>query len=162
MSACVTLLHVEYHRIVLICTSAPSLTSFTYPAASVGDSTVQGNRHALKSSRISRLVLMQRKLWCSSVWACIRHHPNPPGLLNSGPIVLQQSAERLCLLRRDEGASKQTKQEHYVAALMQRKLDCRNWRLVLTGHSLGAGAAALIALHLSGRFPSEPLLHPTL
>lgn len=59
---------------------------------------------------------------------------------------------------RDEGTTKQTKQEHYVAALMQRKLDCRNWRLVLTGHSLGAGAAALIALHLSGRFPSEPPL----
>ena len=45
-----------------------------------------------------------------------------------------------------------------MAALMQRKLDCRNWRLVLTGHSLGAGAAALIALHLSGRFSSEALL----
>ena len=43
-----------------------------------------------------------------------------------------------------------------MAALMQRKLDCRNWRLVLTGHSLGAGAAALIALHLRGRFSSEP------
>lgn len=42
-----------------------------------------------------------------------------------------------------------------MAALMQRKLDCRNWRLVLTGHSLGAGAAALIALHLRGRFSSE-------
>ena len=41
-----------------------------------------------------------------------------------------------------------------MAALMQRKLDCRNWRLVLTGHSLGAGAAALIALHLKGRFAS--------
>ena len=40
---------------------------------------------------------------------------------------------------------------------MQRKLDCRNWRLVLTGHSLGAGAAALIALHLRGRFASERL-----
>jgi hypothetical protein len=39
-----------------------------------------------------------------------------------------------------------------VAALMQRKLDCRGWRLVVTGHSLGAGAAALIALHLYGRF----------
>ena len=61
----------------------------------------------------------------------------------------------LSLLCRDKGQSTKTKQEHYVAALMQRKLDCRNWRLVLTGHSLGAGAAALIALHLSGRFLSE-------
>ena len=52
----------------------------------------------------------------------------------------------------------QTKREHYVAALMQRKLDCRDWRLVLTGHSLGAGAAALIALHLRGRFSSKTLL----
>ena len=59
---------------------------------------------------------------------------------------------------RDKGESTQTKREHYVAALMQRKLDCRNWRLVLTGHSLGAGAAALIALHLKGRFSSEAAL----
>lgn len=56
---------------------------------------------------------------------------------------------------RDAGEDAQARREHYVAALMQRKLDCRDWRLVLTGHSLGAGAAALMALHLSGRFPSE-------
>ena len=43
-----------------------------------------------------------------------------------------------------------------MAALMQRKLDCKGWRLVVTGHSLGAGAAALIAMHLYGRFPSAP------
>ena len=43
-----------------------------------------------------------------------------------------------------------------MAALIQRKLDCKGWRLVVTGHSLGAGAAALIALHLYGRFPSAP------
>ena len=35
---------------------------------------------------------------------------------------------------------------------MNRKLDCKGWRLVITGHSLGAGAAALIALKLYGRF----------
>jgi len=70
-----------------------------------------------------------------------------------------RASELTCdLLCRDKGKSTKTKQEHYVAALMQRKLDCRNWRLVLTGHSLGAGAAALIALHLSGRFSSEALL----
>ena len=43
-----------------------------------------------------------------------------------------------------------------MAALIQRKLDCKGWRLVVTGHSLGAGAAALIAMHLYGRFPSAP------
>ena len=104
--------------------------------------------------------LTRRKLDCYRAGACIQHPAHPPIRLDSGRSRCC-SAERLCSLRRDEGASKQTKQEHYVAALMQRKLDCRNWRLVLTGHSLGAGAAALIALHLSGRFPSEPLLHPT-
>ena len=60
---------------------------------------------------------------------------------------------------RDQLKSKRTKQEHYVTALMQRRLDRRNWRLVLTGRSLqvGAGAAALpvMALHLSGRFASQ-------
>ena len=55
---------------------------------------------------------------------------------------------------RDEGVSGATDEGQYVAALMQRKLDCRGWRLVVTGHSLGAGAAALIALHLYGRFQS--------
>ena len=41
---------------------------------------------------------------------------------------------------------------HFVAAIMNRKLACKGWQLVITGHSLGAGAAALIALKLYGRF----------
>ena len=88
-----------------------------------------------------------------SAVACALHPTHPAIRLDSGRSCCCR-AKRLCSLRRDKGESKQTKQEHYVAALMQRYLDCRNWRLVLTGHSLGAGAAALIALHLSGRFPS--------
>ena len=70
---------------------------------------------------------------------------------------------QLCLgpCARREGAGDESgsaEDGHYVAALMQRKLDCRGWRLVVTGHSLGAGAAALIALHLYGRFQSAPSL----
>jgi len=45
---------------------------------------------------------------------------------------------------------------HFVAAIMNRKLDLKGWQLVITGHSLGAGAAALIALKLYGRFPGHP------
>ncbi|KAK9823352.1 hypothetical protein WJX72_002122 [[Myrmecia] bisecta] len=41
----------------------------------------------------------------------------------------------------------------FVAAVMQRRLDCKGWKLVVTGHSLGAGAAALITLRLRDRFP---------
>lgn len=41
---------------------------------------------------------------------------------------------------------------HFVATIMNRKLDCKGWQLVITGHSLGGGAAALIALKLYGRF----------
>ena len=41
---------------------------------------------------------------------------------------------------------------HFIAGLMSRKLDTSGWKLVITGHSLGAGASALIALKLSGRF----------
>lgn len=48
---------------------------------------------------------------------------------------------------------------HFVAAIMNRKLDCKGWRLVITGHSLGAGAAALIALKLYGRFQGKLPLH---
>ncbi|EIE20387.1 alpha/beta-hydrolase [Coccomyxa subellipsoidea C-169] len=58
------------------------------------------------------------------------------------------------VMSKDAGEDAEARAQHYVAALMQRKLDCRDWRLVLTGHSLGAGAAALMALHLSGRFPN--------
>ena len=39
---------------------------------------------------------------------------------------------------------------------MNRKLDCKGWKLVITGHSLGAGTAALIAVKLWGRFPGKP------
>lgn len=41
---------------------------------------------------------------------------------------------------------------HFIAGLMNRKLDLSGWKLVITGHSLGGGAAALIALKLCGRF----------
>ena len=32
-------------------------------------------------------------------------------------------------------------------------IDCRHWKLVLTGHSLGAGAASLVALYAHNFFP---------
>jgi len=34
-----------------------------------------------------------------------------------------------------------------------RDMDCREWKLVVTGHSLGAGAAALVALYAHNFFP---------
>ncbi|KAK9821582.1 hypothetical protein WJX81_008445 [Elliptochloris bilobata] len=40
-----------------------------------------------------------------------------------------------------------------VGTVIQRNVDTKGWDLVLTGHSLGAGAAALIALKLRSRFP---------
>ena len=58
---------------------------------------------------------------------------------------------RRCREGPGQGGSK--RRGHLVAAIMQRKLDCRGWRLVVTGHSLGAGAAALIAMRLHARFP---------
>ncbi|BDA43045.1 probable Sn1-specific diacylglycerol lipase alpha [Coccomyxa sp. Obi] len=39
-----------------------------------------------------------------------------------------------------------------VGAVMQEKVDAKGYRLVVTGHSLGAGAAALISLKLRDRF----------
>ena len=55
--------------------------------------------------------------------------------------------------REGPGRGGKKRRGHLVAAIVQRKLDCRGWRLVVTGHSLGAGAAALIAMRLHSRFP---------
>ncbi|KAL0048262.1 hypothetical protein WJX82_011336 [Trebouxia sp. C0006] len=41
----------------------------------------------------------------------------------------------------------------YAADIIKRGLNKEGWKLVITGHSLGAGAAALIALKLKDRFP---------
>ena len=61
-----------------------------------------------------------------------------------------------CWCREGPGRGGSKRRGHLVAAIVQRKLDCRGWRLVVTGHSLGAGAAALIAMRLHGRFPGAP------
>ena len=58
--------------------------------------------------------------------------------------------------REGPGRGGSKRRGHLVAAIVQRKLDCRGWRLVVTGHSLGAGAAALIAMRLHSRFPGAP------
>ena len=41
-------------------------------------------------------------------------------------------------------------------------VDCHDWRLVITGHSLGAGAAALVALYVHNFFPKCASPPPTL
>lgn len=41
----------------------------------------------------------------------------------------------------------------YQAILQRRGLDCRGWALVLCGHSLGAGIAALLAPHFKDWWP---------
>ena len=43
-----------------------------------------------------------------------------------------------------------------MASLLQQQVDCQGWRLVITGHSLGGGAAALVALKLRAAFPGAP------
>lgn len=40
---------------------------------------------------------------------------------------------------------------------MAKALDGKNYQLVITGHSLGAGTAALVGLKLKARFPGHPL-----
>jgi len=44
-----------------------------------------------------------------------------------------------------------------VGAKMAKALDGKDYQLVITGHSLGAGTAALIGLKLKDRFPGGPL-----
>lgn len=43
--------------------------------------------------------------------------------------------------------------QDYQAILQRRGLDCRGWALVLCGHSLGAGIAALLAPHFKDWWP---------
>ncbi len=42
---------------------------------------------------------------------------------------------------------------------MAKALDGKDYQLVITGHSLGAGTAALIGLKLKDRFPGGSLHH---
>jgi len=44
-----------------------------------------------------------------------------------------------------------------VGAKMAKALDGKDYQLVITGHSLGAGTAALIGLKLKDRFPGGSL-----
>ena len=47
-----------------------------------------------------------------------------------------------------------------VGAKMAKALDGKNYQLVITGHSLGAGTAALVGLKLKDRFPGYSLPLP--
>lgn len=42
-----------------------------------------------------------------------------------------------------------------VGARMAKALDGKDYQLVITGHSLGAGTAALVGLKLKARFPGQ-------
>ena len=46
-----------------------------------------------------------------------------------------------------------------VGAIMSEQVDTKGYRLVVTGHSLGAGAAALISLKLRDRFEGAAHVH---
>ena len=52
---------------------------------------------------------------------------------------------------KEEGGTRGEK----VGAKMQQEIDTKGYKLVVTGHSLGAGAAALISLKLRDSFDSE-------
>ena len=45
------------------------------------------------------------------------------------------------------------KRGQYAAAIMKRGIQGQGWKLVVTGHSLGAGVAALLSLKLRNSFP---------
>ena len=54
---------------------------------------------------------------------------------------------------RRAGLEQRLSPAEYKRLLTQRGVDCRGWRLVVTGHSLGAAVAALVAVHLREQFP---------
>ncbi len=55
--------------------------------------------------------------------------------------------------RRGEPDLRGHRRGQYAAAIMKRGLHERGWKLVVTGHSLGAGVAALLSLKLRHVFP---------
>ena len=70
----------------------------------------------------------------------------------------REAAQARCTVRRKcDALCRRQKKGRYVASLLQQQVDCSGWRLVVTGHSLGAGAASLVALKLHGTFPGQAL-----
>ncbi|CAL8465267.1 g4802 [Coccomyxa elongata] len=68
------------------------------------------------------------------------------------------------ILKAAKGVVEDLVKEGVLAALMEGRPvppnnkvtpDCRNWSIVLTGHSLGAGAAALVALYIRSFYPNS-------
>lgn len=53
------------------------------------------------------------------------------------------------------------KRGQYAAAIMKRGLRGQGWKLVVTGHSLGAGVAALLSLKLRHTFSGAFLVQLT-
>ena len=62
---------------------------------------------------------------------------------------------RLLCLDGPDGGCRRQQQGRYVAEALQHQTRCVGWNLVLTGHSLGGGAAALVALSLLSDHPGK-------
>ncbi|KAL6766765.1 hypothetical protein ACKKBG_A37265 [Auxenochlorella protothecoides x Auxenochlorella symbiontica] len=72
-----------------------------------------------------------------------RGHPSP----GQAPDEAQLARLR-ARLRRGGPLEERLGPEDYATLLAARRVDCRGWRLVLTGHSLGAAVAVLVGMRL--------------
>lgn len=76
-----------------------------------------------------------------------------PWLLSRADLLRRLARLERRLRRRWRPTERRLTPEDYAALLKARGVDCRGWRLVVTGHSLGAAVAVLVGLRLRRMAP---------
>ena len=99
-----------------------------------------------------KLTLRDTQAGCNQAlpaWSCTRARITKSSGLCLMQTLLGDGEDRR--EAQEEGGTRGEK----VGAKMQQEIDVKGFKLVVTGHSLGAGAAALISLKLRDSFDSE-------
>lgn len=99
----------------------------------------------IKALDSDKHLLIMTRLEGSTARPCSQRCSNQAPKLRTLLPAMQQSGLAACCRHEATGEG--------VGARMAKALDGKDYQLVITGHSLGAGTAALIGLKLKDRFP---------